>query len=551
MKKITFLLALAVATMATAQTPVAIEKALDFKKATFSVVEAEGEMTVIPFSADTYGRKAMAEDAEYAASDYYYVRGMQHSGMSPEGYSLTAPLIMLPYQDSLVWKNAFGPTSWYSQARDSLLMANSDTYVTYAGEDYFFGSYYLYYTTDHTLTLDNVDYLIRGYMYAEAAGKGGAGFSVGETPISIDNNGTMLNFPMTLCGMETSLLYEPETGSDFYQVGTKNTRGLYKHGTGLYYDTTKTQRIDTMGQIVRNLSTLKIEQIYIPIYNQSNKDIKGMLPEGASVKLELFNADIENSTIYFSEPIATTVLTAADYVDMGGTYGTLVAKFYETDLLGGINEVPVWVEGDFYLQLTNYNETGCEFGIFSDYHTPGGTTYYTKDGSIFRMDINGDHNMAIGYFGYWPTVINDTTVNTLNVPVEGGVAYFGEDTEDYWVILSTNVTDINSWYFDAPEWLGFAGIDDTYLADYNMLAVAFGADPLPEGEVGRQGVITIDADGAVIEFVINQGDVTNIGSGVENIVTPSFNNKIYNLLGVEVDENYKGIVIKNGEKYIQ
>ena len=40
-------------------------------------------------------------------------------------------------------------------------------------------------------------------------------------------------------------------------------------------------------------------------------------------------------------------------------------------------------------------------------------------------------------------------------------------------------------------------------------------------------------------------------SAVDNVVAPLFDNKIYNLLGVEVDENYKGIVIKNGQKYIQ
>lgn len=38
---------------------------------------------------------------------------------------------------------------------------------------------------------------------------------------------------------------------------------------------------------------------------------------------------------------------------------------------------------------------------------------------------------------------------------------------------------------------------------------------------------------------------------VEDVVVPQLNNKIYNLLGVEVDENYSGIVIKNGKKYIQ
>ena len=40
-------------------------------------------------------------------------------------------------------------------------------------------------------------------------------------------------------------------------------------------------------------------------------------------------------------------------------------------------------------------------------------------------------------------------------------------------------------------------------------------------------------------------------TSVEDVVVPQFNNKTYNLLGVEVDENYKGIVIKNGQKYIQ
>ena len=245
MKKITFLIALAVATMATAQTLVQNEKALGVKKATFSAVEVEGDMTVIPFSAEACAQKAVAE-GEYAAADYYFVDGMLHSGMSPEGYALTMPLIMLPFQDSTVWNSYYGPTSWYSAATDELLAENSETYTMYAFEDYLFGAYYLPYTTDHNFTLNGVDHLIKGYTYAEASGKGGAAFSIGETPVAIDNNGTMIYFPMTLCGMETSLLYEPETGSDFYQVGTKNTRGLYKHGTGLYLDTMKTQRIDTM-----------------------------------------------------------------------------------------------------------------------------------------------------------------------------------------------------------------------------------------------------------------------------------------------------------------
>ena len=549
MKKITFFIALAVATMATAQTLVQNEKALEVRKATFSAVEVEGDMTVIPFSAEACAQKAVAE-GEYAAADYYFVDGMLHSGMSPEGYSLTMPLIMLPFQDSTVWNSYYGPTSWYSAATDELLAENSETYTMYAFEDYLFGAYYLPYTTDHNFTLNGVDYLIKGYTYAEASGKGGAAFAIGETPIAIDNNGTMLYFPMTLCGMETSTLYE-ENGSDFYQVGTKNTRGLYKHGTGLYLDTMKTQRIDTMGQVVRNVSPMKIEQIFIPIYNQSSKDITGMLPEGASVKVEIFNADITASKIDLSEPIATAEVTAADFVDMNGTYGTLVVKFWEEDILGGTYETPIWVEGDFYLQLTNYNETGCVFGIFSDYHTPAASTYYTKDGEIFRMNINGDHNMAIGYLGYWPNLTPDALTDEVTAPVEGGIAYYGEDVEDNYVILLTNVTDGDAYSFDAPEWVSFEPqlVNLSESGTLPGLVFQVTAEPLTEG-TGRQGVITVDADGFVYELTVKQGD-GGPATGVENVITPSFNGKTYNLLGVEVDENYKGIVIKNGEKFIQ
>jgi hypothetical protein len=60
--------------------------------------------------------------------------------------------------------------------------------------------------------------------------------------------------------------------------------------------------------------------------------------------------------------------------------------------------------------------------------------------------------------------------------------------------------------------------------------------------------VVVDVDGGKCEVIINQGTVA---AGVENVVAPVFNGKTYNLLGVEVDEDYKGIVIKNGQKFIQ
>ena len=137
------------------------------------------------------------------------------------------------------------------------------------------------------------------------------------------------------------------------------------------------------------------------------------------------------------------------------------------------------------------------------------------------------------------------------VPVEGGQGYYVEEGNPY-NLLYTNVYYVDeSWTADYPEWMEveyFLANVGTEEAPEYVVAVAVTAEPLTEG-TGRQGVVTFDADGYVYELVVNQGDVEE-ETGVENVVVPA-NNKIYNLLGVEVDENYKGIVIKNGQKTIQ
>ena len=84
-----------------------------------------------------------------------------------------------------------------------------------------------------------------------------------------------------------------------------------------------------------------------------------------------------------------------------------------------------------------------------------------------------------------------------------------------------------------------------------MIFAFFQAEALPAEVEGRTGVVSITADGHVYEMTINQGKVESDDTAVENVVAPLFDNKIYNLLGVEVDENYNGIVIKNGKKFIQ
>ena len=538
MKKFTLLSAVLVAGMATAQVQVPMN--MEIRKAEFKSIEMTAEVTMEEWNAEYVANQKKVAAADYAAHDYYFVEGMMHSGLTPQFYSLSMPLIMLPYMDSVVWTNYYGPTNWYSQANDELVAENSETYVTGYGID---GMYYLPYTTDHTLTQNGQTYNIKGYMYGEAAGKGGAAVTSAYTPLMISTGEYV---PMTLCGMETSTMNN-ESGNDLYQINA-GARGAYAYGTNLIANTETGVTADTILSLVTNVSPLKISAINIPLYNDGSKAV---LPEGAEVKIEVFAADLTAGIIYTDSLLGEVVVTPENYLEVAPTLGTISAVFQKEDILGGMMDAPIVAEGDFVVQITGFNESGCNFGIFADYYTPGGTTVY-KVGGKYTPIFSASSNLAIGYDAYWPVIVNDTTINEMNAPVAGGMCYYGEDTEDYVAILYTNVYDVeDAWDIQTPEWVSVYAVDTTYLSQAGAVLIAFEAEELPAELDGRKEVVSIEADGFVYEMTIKQGKVASDETAIENVFAPLFDNKIYNLLGVEVDENYKGIVIKNGQKYIQ
>ncbi|MBR5443375.1 MAG: hypothetical protein IKV22_03185 [Paludibacteraceae bacterium] len=539
MKKITLLSAVLVAGMATAQVQMTALENMEVRQvvATQSV-EMDREITMEEWNAEYIAKQQKAAAEDYAAHDYYYVDGMMHWGLTPTFMSLAVDLIAIPYMESVVWKNLYGPTDWYDQYDDALLAEDSETLVAEGWYGIDGIGYYLPYTTDHTLTQNGVDYLIKGYKFAAGNENGGL-LASGASPYTIS---TGENIPLTLCGMATDPM-DNGNGSDFYRIGA-GARGAYAYGTNLIADTLGT-RADTLLSTVRNVSPLNISSINIPLYNVNGTT---MIPENAEIKIEIFAADLNRGIIYTDSILGTTVATVENFLEIQTGLGTLVATFQEEDPFGGMMDVSVVVEGDFVVQLTGFNESGCDFGIYADYYTPGGTTVYCVNGKYTPI-FSASSNLAIMYDAYWPTV-QDVAGNVMNVSVEGGEAYYVEEGNTY-TLLYTNVYDVDAlWSVDYPEWMEveyFLANVGTEEAPEPVVAVAVTVEPLTEG-TGRQGVVTFNADGYVYELIVNQGEVE---TGVENVVTPSFNGKIYNLLGVEVDENYKGIVIKNGQKYIQ
>ena len=541
MKKITLLSAVLVAGMATAQVQMTALENMEVRQvvATQSV-EMDREITMEEWNAEYIAKQQKAAAEDYAAHDYYYVDGMMHWGLTPTFMSLSVDLIAIPYMDSVVWKNLYGPTDWYYQYDDSLLAEDSETWVAKDWYGIDGVGYYLPYTTDHTLTQGDKTYNIKGYKFAAGNENGGL-LASGAAPYTIS---TGENIPLTLCGMATDPMNN-EDGGDFYRISA-GVRGAYAYGTKLIADTATGATADTLLSIVRNVSPLTISSINIPVYNVNGTAI---MPEGGQVKIELFAADLTKGNIYTDSVLATTVATVENLVEVQAGLGTIVATFQEEDPFGGMMDVSVVVKGDFVVQLTGYNESGCDFGIYADYYTPGSTTVYKVGGKLTPI-FSASSNLAIMYDAYWPTV-QDAAGNVMNVAVEGGDAYYVEEGNKY-NLLYTNVYYVDeSWSADYPEWMEveyFLANVGTEEQPEPVVAVAVTVEPLTEG-AGRQGIVTFNADGYVYELIVKQGEVVN--TSVENVVAPMFDNKIYNLLGVEVDENYKGIVIKNGEKYIQ
>ena len=104
------------------------------------------------------------------------------------------------------------------------------------------------------------------------------------------------------------------------------------------------------------------------------------------------------------------------------------------------------------------------------------------------------------------------------------------------------------WSFETEEdWIEAEIISTDYWEDYSAIALAFEAQALPEGITGRTATVDIIADGAVQTFTIYQGE----GQGIEVVKEGRFDNKNYDVLGREVNDDAKGVIIRNGKKVLR
>ena len=117
-------------------------------------------------------------------------------------------------------------------------------------------------------------------------------------------------------------------------------------------------------------------------------------------------------------------------------------------------------------------------------------------------------------------------------------------------IIRCSVTDAAADYnpvFKNSSWQDLAGVEETK----KVYETYF------EGVISTEDALCyLQANGLYLQgvkFTLVKVELIKAGgtSGINTVKTQVENNVIYNLAGQKVDENYKGIVIKNGKKYFQ
>ena len=141
-----------------------------------------------------------------------------------------------------------------------------------------------------------------------------------------------------------------------------------------------------------------------------------------------------------------------------------------------------------------------------------------------------------------------------------GAAFVGTSTA--WVDDNdTPYYDIEVEYVEGGEgWITGYQYDDRYydasegLSGYNMLVPT--CEALPAGVKGRAAKITVYGRGDVKAdntILVLQGDI-DYTAGIDNAIVSKDNantsNRMFNLSGQEVGKNYKGVVVKNGKKFL-
>ena len=281
--------------------------------------------------------------------------------------------------------------------------------------------------------------------------------------------------------------------------------------------------------------------------------------------------------------VAASQATKDDTLSMANYPGQMVTfKLQRKDAYGSIIE-GITLNESFSVAILGLDREGNNFGIWSGYNPYLGSMQTTvldtayNDYKYARFDpfimLNGiyytlEHALATHDLYTAPAQYQDTI--NISMDIEDGY-YVANHADGAWKgytpmlraveLLYDTISKQYNYDISAPAWAGLDmdGYDEiiweqypsyTFWNTFSAYWIIIYGDPedtsVDAPQVGDE--IKISKYGKEIVFkVVNVEEPT----AINNVVRTVNDNKRYNVLGMEVDEDYKGVVIRNGQKFLQ
>ena len=527
------------------------------------------------------------------AWNLYYTRpeGTLFRGSSPTGGSYYAERLYLPPQFTGILANkATEPakTRWMNRtmATDYSEYAEENGDFSINTYGYSGSGWYLYNLAQDVKTAADADSV--------------ASFHLTKNSGAVETNANY--FPAyTVDSLSWKRFYSGIAANGMWYWGAITSSG-YTFGTGVYTSTneetgeTKDWRSFAVVQpFPKPASPLYVENI-VAFAASGTEAIK----DDGEVTMTIRKYDDENG---LGDVIAVLKATTADTAlvasgtskyaktSTDGTYRRYTLTFSQRveDEFGGVAVEPFVINDQFAVVIGGLDNDKLDFGLSEIEVDPddqemivdGCVNYFYNGEETTNIWYGGDNvlnlnfNCTFDYVEPWTSVTwtkSDETkytqenANVLKADADGNITAYDEGAQELGVnfaLVQTgfNWTDEegNDLYYseELPEWVTAIVVNqDERLADSykdEPVYVSFEVEPLPAGVTGRSATIYLQGYGykATEPIILLQGDATLETS----IAATKANAKVadaamFNMAGQRVNNSFKGLVIKNGQKFM-
>lgn len=331
------------------------------------------------------------------------------------------------------------------------------------------------------------------------------------------------------------------------------------------------------------------------LYTYYEKPMSPLYIKDISIALVALQSDLKYTDPIFdsllvvvvdknNKPIISSIATINDTASMLSYPGKMVTfKLQKKDAYGTITEGIV-VNDEFKVIVNGLNRPGNKFGIWAarNPYTGGQTLVVDNEGKAHHYAPYDPFIMLNGvmytfeHAAHNPEMFNmpnEYTSDTINMVVEYDpesseyFAYHADGTFKDHIpmvcateLLYDTISYAYNFNIQAPDWaqVDMTGYDRiiqegydytywSYFGAYNLYIWGDGSDTdVDQPEVGDE--IKLSRYGRQLIFKVVE--TRNMPQGIENVSFQN-NNKLYNVLGQEVGEDYKGVVIRNGKKFLK